>query len=151
VLALLALSPWRFSSSGLIIGLVGTHVFGTLGINLGYHRLLAHGSLKVPRWLERSFVTIALCCLEDTPARWVATHRLHHVHSDEEEDPHTPRDGVFWSHVGWLFRPAAARGRLRARNQVTRGRRRTSGTRGVGSPGRHPRASRLFGHGLLVS
>ena len=109
VLALLAFAPRFFSWSGVVIGLVGTHVFGTLGINLGYHRLLAHGSLKVPRWLERSFVTIALCCLEDTPARWVATHRLHHVHSDEEEDPHTPRDGVLWSHVGWLFRPAPQR------------------------------------------
>jgi len=47
--------------------------------------------------------------LEDTPARWVATHRLHHVHSDEPEDPHTPRDGVSWSHVGWLFRRAPDR------------------------------------------
>jgi stearoyl-CoA desaturase (delta-9 desaturase) len=60
--------------------------------------------VKVPLWLERMLATIALCCLEDTPARWVATHRLHHVHSDKPEDPHTPRDGVSWSHVGWLFR-----------------------------------------------
>jgi stearoyl-CoA desaturase (delta-9 desaturase) len=103
MLACLALLPWCFSWSGLVIALVGTHVFG-MGINLGYHRLLTHRSLKVPLWLERTLATIALCCLEDTPARWVATHRLHHVHSDEPEDPHTPRDGVSWSHAGWLFR-----------------------------------------------
>jgi len=107
-LALFALLPWCFSWSGLVIALVGTHVFG-MGINLGYHRLLTHRSLKVPVWLERTLATIALCCLEDTPARWVATHRLHHVYSDKPEDPHTPRDGASWSHVGWLFRRAPDR------------------------------------------
>ena len=107
-LALFALLPWCFSWSGLVVALIGTHVFG-MGINLGYHRLLTHRSLKVPLWLERTLATIALCCLEDTPARWVATHRLHHVHSDEPEDPHTPRDGASWSHIGWLFRRAPDR------------------------------------------
>lgn len=107
-LACFALLPWCFSWSGLVIALIGTHVFG-MGINLGYHRLLTHRSLTVPLWLERSLATVALCCLEDTPARWVATHRLHHVHSDEPEDPHTPRNGVSWSHVGWLFRSAPDR------------------------------------------
>jgi stearoyl-CoA desaturase (delta-9 desaturase) len=104
VLACLAVLPWCFSWSGLVLALVGTNVFGTLGINLCYHRLLAHRSLKVPRWLERSLTTIALCSLEDTPSRWVANHRLHHRHSDEPADPHSPRDGIAWSHAGWLFR-----------------------------------------------
>ena len=109
LLACLALLPWCFSWSGVILALVGTNVFGTLGINLCYHRLLAHRSLTVPRWLERSFATLALCSFEDTPARWVANHRLHHVHSDEELDPHSPRDGIGWSHAGWLFRAAPQR------------------------------------------
>lgn len=109
LLAGLALLPWCFSWSGVTLALAGTVVFGTLGINLGYHRLLAHRSLKVPRWLERTFTTLALCCLEDAPARWVANHRLHHAHSDEDEDPHSPRKGVAWSHVGWLFRRAPGR------------------------------------------
>ena len=96
LLACLALVPWCFSWSGLGLALGGTMVFGTLGINLCYHRLLAHRSLKVSRSLERSLATIAICSLEDTPARWVANHRLHHVHSDEEHDPHSPRDGIGW-------------------------------------------------------
>jgi fatty-acid desaturase len=107
--ACLALLPACFSWSGVILALVGTNVFGTLGINLCYHRLLAHRSLTVPRWLERMFATLALCSLEDTPARWVANHRLHHVHSDDELDPHSPRDGIGWSHAGWLFRAAPER------------------------------------------
>ncbi len=109
LLACLALLPWCFSWSGVALALVGTTVFGTLGINLCYHRVLAHRSLKVPRWLERTLTTLALCSLEDTPSRWVANHRLHHAHSDETEDPHSPRNGVGWSHVGWLFRRAPHR------------------------------------------
>jgi fatty-acid desaturase len=109
LLAALALTPSFFSWNGLILSVVGTFVFGTLGINLCYHRLLAHRSLKVPRWLERTLSTLALCSLEDTPSRWVANHRLHHAHSDEPNDPHSPRSGIAWSHVGWLFRPAPQR------------------------------------------
>ncbi|NCA11992.1 acyl-CoA desaturase [bacterium] len=103
LLAGLAFVPWCFSWSGVALALVGTTVFGTLGINLCYHRLLAHRSIAVPCWLERTLATIAICSLEDTPARWVANHRLHHQHSDEKPDPHSPRDGVVWAHCGWLF------------------------------------------------
>ena len=109
LLACLAFVPWCFSWSGLTLAFAGTMVFGTLGINLCYHRLLAHRSLKVSPTLERALATIAICSLEDTPARWVANHRLHHVHSDDEQDPHSPRDGVVWSHAGWLFRTAPDR------------------------------------------
>jgi stearoyl-CoA desaturase (delta-9 desaturase) len=109
LLACLALLPAYFSWSGLALAVVATAVFGTLGINLCYHRLLAHRSLKVPRWLERTLATVALCSLEDTPSRWVANHRLHHAHSDDPEDPHSPRTGVAWSHVGWLFHAAPQR------------------------------------------
>ncbi len=103
-LSVLAVVPWCFSWSGLGLALLGTVVFGTLGINLCYHRLLSHRSLAVPRWLERTLATFALCSLEDTPTRWVANHRLHHCHSDEQTDPHSPRDGLVWAHVGWLLR-----------------------------------------------
>jgi fatty-acid desaturase len=104
VLALLALVPYNFSWLGLGMMLAGIHLFGTLGINMCYHRLLTHRSFTVPRWLEHTFTTLAICCLEDTPVRWVATHRLHHNHSDEETDPHSPQQQFWWGHVGWLFR-----------------------------------------------
>jgi stearoyl-CoA desaturase (delta-9 desaturase) len=109
LLALLALLPALRGWSGVALAFGLTLVFGTLGINLCYHRLLTHRSLKVPRWLERTFATLALCSLEDTPSRWVANHRLHHAHSDEPEDPHSPLGGIVWSHVGWLFRAAPQR------------------------------------------
>lgn len=101
-LALLAIWPWLFSWAGLAAFLLGVFFFGQ-GINLCYHRLLTHRSFKTHKWTEYVLVIIALCCMEDTPARWAATHRYHHNHSDEQEDPHTPLVAFLWAHIGWLI------------------------------------------------
>lgn len=74
-----------------------------LGISMGYHRLLTHRSYKVPRLLEYFFATCGSLTLEGGPISWVATHRIHHQNSDHEGDPHSPRDGGWWAHVGWLL------------------------------------------------
>lgn len=103
LLALLVMVPWLFSWTGLIAFVLGVNVFGQLGVPIGYHRLLTHRSFRVPKWLERSFVTMALCCGQNTPARWVTWHRMHHQHSDCIDDPHSPLVAFFWSHVGWLL------------------------------------------------
>lgn len=103
LLALLVFVPWLFSWTALIAFVLGVNVFGQLGVPIGYHRLLAHRSFRVPKWLERSFVTMALCCGQNTPARWVTWHRMHHQHSDALDDPHSPLVAFFWSHVGWLL------------------------------------------------
>jgi stearoyl-CoA desaturase (delta-9 desaturase) len=103
LLALLAFWPWLFSWSGVALAALGCYVFGTLGINLGYHRLLTHRGFACPRWLEHTLALLGVCCLQDTPARWAATHRLHHQHSDEQPDPHSPLVNFFWGHMGWLL------------------------------------------------
>jgi len=100
--ALAVFIPWLFSWTGLVVALVGVHIFG-MGINVGYHRLLSHGSFVAKKWVERGLVYLGVCCLEDTPIKWVSTHRRHHQHSDRDDDPHSPNVSVFWSHVGWLF------------------------------------------------
>jgi fatty-acid desaturase len=104
-LHLLALSvclPWLFTWTGVVLLIAGTYLYGGLGLNLAYHRLLTHRSFKCPLWLERFFVVVALCCLEDAPGSWVATHRMHHNESDTVPDPHSPLVSFLWSHVGWL-------------------------------------------------
>ena len=103
LIALLAMLPWLFSWSGVWVMVAGLFVFGSLGINLCYHRILTHRGLVCPKWLEYSFAILGVCCMQDTPARWVAVHRLHHVHSDERDDPHSPLAGFFWGHMGWMF------------------------------------------------
>jgi fatty-acid desaturase len=74
-----------------------------LGISMGYHRLLTHRSYKVPVILEYFFSICGALTLEGGPISWVATHRIHHQKSDQDGDPHSPRDGAWWAHVGWLI------------------------------------------------
>lgn len=102
-LALLALFPWFFSWTGVIAAVLGLYVYGTLGINIGFHRLLSHRSFRCPTWLERFFVFQGACCMMHTPAKFVAFHRMHHRYSDGPEDPHSPRHSLFWGHVGWVL------------------------------------------------
>jgi stearoyl-CoA desaturase (delta-9 desaturase) len=54
-------------------------------------------------WLEHALAILGVCNLQDSPARWVLVHRLHHQHSDHAADPHSPLVSCFWGHVGWLF------------------------------------------------
>lgn len=103
VLALAATWPWFFSWSGVVSAFAGHFVFGVLGMTLGYHRLLTHRGFTCPRWFERMLALFGVCCMQDTPARWVAVHRQHHQHSDEASDPHSPLVTFFWGHVGWLL------------------------------------------------
>ncbi|WP_425397510.1 acyl-CoA desaturase [Aeoliella sp.] len=103
LLACLALLPWFFSWTGVVLCILGQYVFGTLGINLCYHRLLTHQGFVVPKWLEHGLALLGVCTLQDTPACWVAMHRIHHKHSDTQPDPHSPLVDFLWGHCGWLM------------------------------------------------
>jgi stearoyl-CoA desaturase (delta-9 desaturase) len=108
LLALLACVPWLFNWWALAWTIAGTFVFGTLGISIGYHRLVTHRGFACPPWLEHTLIVLGACCWQRTPMCWVAIHRMHHQHADEPADPHSPRDSFFWSHMGWflLYDPA---------------------------------------------
>ncbi|HVP00394.1 MAG TPA: fatty acid desaturase [Bryobacteraceae bacterium] len=73
------------------------------GISLGYHRLHTHRSYKCPLWMEYFFAVCGALTLEGGPIFWVATHRIHHQKSDQPGDPHSPRDGAWWAHMGWIL------------------------------------------------
>jgi stearoyl-CoA desaturase (delta-9 desaturase) len=74
-----------------------------VGIGMGYHRLHTHRGYKVPKWMEYAFAVCGAMTLEGGPIFWVATHRIHHQLSDQEGDPHSPRDGAWWAHMGWII------------------------------------------------
>ena len=74
-----------------------------LGISMGYHRLHTHRSYKVPRWMEYFFAVCGTLTLEGGPIFWTAIHRIHHQRSDQPGDPHSPREGAWWAHVGWIL------------------------------------------------
>ena len=103
LIAGLAVFPWFFSWTGVVLLVAGLFVFGMLGINLCFHRLLTHRSFSCPLWLERSLATLAVCSVQDSPPHWVAAHRKHHQFADEEQDPHSPLVSFFWAHMGWLL------------------------------------------------
>jgi stearoyl-CoA desaturase (delta-9 desaturase) len=103
-LALLA--PWYFSWSALGTMILLHWFLGSIGICLGYHRLLSHRSFQVPKWLEYAIALIGATALQGGPIFWVAGHRLHHAHTeDEEKDPYSARRGFWWSHMLWIIYP----------------------------------------------
>src|SRR5580704_19455769 len=78
-------------------------IAGGVGIGMGYHRLLAHRGYRTPKWVEYVLTVCGTLALEGGPIFWVATHRVHHQLTDREGDPHTPHDGAWWSHAGWIL------------------------------------------------
>lgn len=103
VLAVAAFVPYAFAWWGIPLVLAGNFLFGSIGINLGYHRMLTHKAASFPRWLERFFVLCGVCSLEGSPLWWVCMHRKHHQHSDEDGDPHSPQHNFFWGHMEWIY------------------------------------------------
>jgi sn-2 palmitoyl-lipid 9-desaturase len=102
VLALLA--PWFFSWSALGIAIFLHWLFGSIGICLGYHRLLTHRSLHVPKGLEYAIALIGALALQGGPIFWVAGHRRHHTYTEDvDKDPYSAKRGFWWSHMGWLL------------------------------------------------
>jgi fatty-acid desaturase len=94
---------FMFSWNALIVAAVMWWVAGSLGIGIGYHRLLTHRGYKCPKWLEYFLTICGSLALQGGPIGWVATHRLHHQNSDKPGDPHSPNDGSYWSHMGWVI------------------------------------------------
>ncbi len=96
------ISPGALSAIAFIGWSVVFYVYHGLGITLGYHRLLTHKSLQVPRWLMYAICSGGYLCLMNGPIIWVGVHRLHHQKSDMPGDPHTPKNGFFKALLFWL-------------------------------------------------
>jgi stearoyl-CoA desaturase (delta-9 desaturase) len=91
------------------------YVLTGIGITLGYHRLFTHRSFKTTRAVRAVLAVLGSMAVEGSVVEWTATHRMHHVHSDQEGDPHSPHlhdrqgwrgalGGLAHAHVGWVFR-----------------------------------------------
>ncbi len=92
-----------FSWSALAVSIVLYMFAVNVGIGMGYHRLLTHRGYKTPKWVEYCIAVCGTIALEGGPIFWVATHRLHHQLSDHAGDPHTPTEGGWWAHLGWIL------------------------------------------------
>jgi sn-2 palmitoyl-lipid 9-desaturase len=103
-LALLA--PWFFTWQALFTAIFLHWLCGSIGICLGYHRLLSHRSFQVPKWLEYAIAICGALALQGGPIFWVGGHRLHHAHTEDiDNDPYSAKRGFWWSHMLWLIYP----------------------------------------------
>ncbi len=93
---------FTFSWTNLAALLIGNWIVGSLGVGLGWHRLLTHRSFKAPKWLEYTLSTLATMSMQDSPNKWIATHRMHHKYVDTDKDPHSARSGFWWPQIGWV-------------------------------------------------
>ena len=93
---------FTFSWPALIVALALWWVSGSLGIGIGFHRLLTHRGFKTPKFVEYFLTFCGTLAMQGGPIYWITTHRLHHKFTDEPGDPHSPRDGAYWSHMGWM-------------------------------------------------
>jgi fatty-acid desaturase len=102
--ALALTAPWYFSWSRLGLVIVLLWVSCSLGICLAYHRLLTHRGFRLWKPLEYLFTVFGTLASEGGAITWVAMHRIHHAQSDRPgRDLHTPKDGFWWSHFGWII------------------------------------------------
>ncbi|XP_074312717.1 palmitoyl-monogalactosyldiacylglycerol delta-7 desaturase, chloroplastic-like [Silene latifolia] len=96
-------APFYFDWGALWVALGLAVVTGYLGITLSYHRNLTHKSFKLPKWLEYLFAYLGNLAIQDDPITWVNTHRRHNKFCDTKQDPHSPIQGFWHSHINWMF------------------------------------------------
>jgi stearoyl-CoA desaturase (delta-9 desaturase) len=93
------------------------YVVTGLGVTIGFHRMLTHRSFRTSKPVEYFFAAIGSMSVQGPVINWVADHRKHHAHTDEEGDPHSPHvgagkgligaiRGLMHAHVGWLLTEA---------------------------------------------
>ncbi len=82
---------------------------GGLGTTVAYHRLLAHRTLKLNKFVEHFLIFWAVFNGSGAPASWVAYHRHHHSTVETPLDISSPKQGGFWwAHLRWLYQSAPA-------------------------------------------
>lgn len=102
--AIALLAPWYFSWQALGAMLLLHWLIGSIGICLGYHRLLSHRSFQVPKWLEYIITTIGALAMQGGPVFWVGGHRQHHGFAEDiDKDPYSANRGFWWSHMMWIL------------------------------------------------
>jgi stearoyl-CoA desaturase (delta-9 desaturase) len=104
----------RWVDASDLIAFAVMYVVAGFGVTVGFHRLLTHRSFQTYKPVEYAFAAAGSMAVQGPVIDWVADHRKHHAHADEEGDPHSPHvdfedgwrgalRGLFHAHMGWLF------------------------------------------------
>lgn len=86
-----------FSWWGLLVTYLAVFAYGGLGVEVNSHRYFSHGTFEYRyKWMEYVFSWFQCLGGTGSPIQWVATHGAHHEHTDEEGDPHDPKEKGLW-------------------------------------------------------
>jgi stearoyl-CoA desaturase (delta-9 desaturase) len=95
---------WQHSVVAIdIVLLVGLYLLTGLGITVGYHRFATHRGFTSGPVVEFILLALGSMAVEGPVMIWVATHWKHHKLADKPGDPHSPLEGLFHAHIGWMF------------------------------------------------
>jgi stearoyl-CoA desaturase (Delta-9 desaturase) len=107
VLAIVKL--WQHDVVPVDIGLlIGLYLATGFGVTVGFHRFATHRSFRSGRVVEFVLLAFGSMAVEGPVMQWVATHWRHHIHADKPGDPHSPLEGLFHAHMGWMFGDSGA-------------------------------------------
>ena len=81
----------------------GMYFFTAIGITIGYHRMLTHRSFQAHPALRCLLLVLGSMAAEGPVVDWASIHIEHHANTDKEDDPHSPLDGFFHAHIGWII------------------------------------------------
>ena len=98
--------------------LVAFNVIGGLGVTVGFHRMLTHRSFHPHPVVKSILLAFGSMAVEGPALEWAATHIKHHAHSDRDGDPHSPVEGFWHAHMGWMFNRSPADPNVYCRNLV---------------------------------
>ena len=98
--------------------LVAFNLLAGLGVTVGYHRMLTHRSFQPHPVVKFIFLVFGSMAVEGPALEWAATHIKHHAHADREGDPHSPVEGFWHAHMGWMFNRSFADPNIYCRNLV---------------------------------
>lgn len=82
---------------------IASYLLRMFAITAFYHRYFSHRAFHASRPVQFIFALIGASATQRGPLWWAAHHRRHHKHADRVGDPHTPRKGLYWSHMGWFL------------------------------------------------
>ena len=111
---------WVGVSWTAVLVAVGLYVLRMFAITGFYHRYFAHRAFRTSRAAQFVFAILGASAVQRGPLWWAAHHRHHHKHADTERDPHTPRHGFWWSHMGWFLSRSGFQPDLRAVQDLQR-------------------------------
>jgi len=101
-IAIVQLWQWAVTWRDLAL-LLGLYVPISLGVTAGFHRMLTHRSFRAHPVVRGILLVCGSMAVEGAAITWAANHLKHHALADKEGDPHSPVDGLFHAHLGWLF------------------------------------------------